>query len=119
MLEAFGGFSLQLISIYQVVHALVSDMFAASKNYGPQMKAHSHSYHQSIINFFAWIEGHIEVGKLLSWVHKQFSEILSLEVGQTSQTQLYELSLGKSINPHTCHSFTEIYVEYAKGLALS
>ncbi len=86
MLEPFRRLSLQLISIYQVVHPLVSDMLTASKNDGLQMNAHPHSNHQSIIHFFTWVEGHIKVGKLLSRVHKQFGEVLPLEVRQTRKS---------------------------------
>ena len=70
MLESFRSLSLQLISIYQIVHTLISDMLAASKNYGLKMKAHSHSNHQSIIHLFTWVEGHVKVGKLFSRVYE-------------------------------------------------
>ena len=83
MLEPFRRLSLQLISIYQVIHTLVSDMLTAGKNDSLQMNAHSYSNHQSIIHIFTWVEGHIKVSKLLSRIHKQFGEVLPLEVRQT------------------------------------
>lgn len=86
MLKPFRRLSLQLISIYQIVHPLVSDIVTASEDYGLQMNAHSYSNHHSIIHFFTWVEGHIKVGKLFSRVHKQFGEVLTLEVRQTRKT---------------------------------
>lgn len=93
-------------------------MLTACQDQSLQIQAHTDFDHQSVIDFFARVEGNVQRGEFLQRVWNESWEIFTLEVRQIGKTKFDEFMFGEIVNTSWGDFCAEIDVESIKQLAV-